>query len=250
MCRGTYGQPALAYARHTRNRGSALSDLRARVGRYRQQPIAEHEDPPIGCVFVRDVRFFPADIVAAPPPQFAANIVQGKGYDLGRHPTIDVYFDDLLQRLLGVRIELDLAEPWHRPGPVYGDRRLAPGRLGQQAFQAVVLGAYGQRCAVTGEKIRPVLQAAHIRPLSSGGEHRLDNGLLLRSDVHTLFDRGYIGVDPKHRLLVSPRLGADFNNGEQYYQHAGDPIRVPPRRIDRPNAEFLEWHLDEVYLAS
>jgi putative restriction endonuclease len=91
-------------------------------------------------------------------------------------------------------------------GPVYGDPRLVPQRLGQRAFQAVVLDAYHRRCAITGAKIRPVLQAAHIRPLPAGGEHRLDNALLLRSDAHTLYDRGYLGVDVRHRLLVSPRL--------------------------------------------
>jgi hypothetical protein len=62
--------------------------------------------------------------------------------------------------------------------------------LGQRAFQAVVLDAYHRRCAITGAKIRPVLRAAHIRPLPAGGEHRLDNALLLRSDVHTLYDPG------------------------------------------------------------
>ncbi|WP_431897560.1 HNH endonuclease signature motif containing protein [Nonomuraea sp. bgisy101] len=53
-----------------------------------------------------------------------------------------------------------------------------------------------------------MLQAAHIRRLARGGEHRLDNGLL-RSDVHTLFDRGYLAVD----LLVRPRLREEFGNG-------------------------------------
>lgn len=231
------------------NGASSLAQLRAQVGRYRQKPIGIGEDPTIGCVIIRDTRFFPADAFADPPPDFAPNIVQGKGYNLATDPRAD-YFDDLLQRLLGVTIEIDLAELWHRPGPVYGDPRLAPGRLGQQAFQAVVLGAYGRRCAITGEKIRLVLQAAHIRPLASGGEHCLDNGLLLRSDVHTLFDRGYLGVDAKLRLLVSPRLRMEFDNGEQFYQRAGNPIAVPERRVDRPNAEFLEWHHDEVFLSS
>jgi putative restriction endonuclease len=147
-------------------------------------------------------------------------------------------------------VDIDLAQPWRRDGPVYGDPRLTPQRLGQQAFQAVVLGAYSRRCAITGDRIRPVLQAAHIKPLPSGGEHRLDNGLLLRSDVHTLYDRGYLGVDPKHRLLVSPRLRAEFGNGEQFYTRVGQPIAVPEHRTDRPNREFLEWHLDTIFKAS
>ncbi len=94
--------------------------------------------------------------------------------------------------MLQVNVDIDLSGPWHRGGPVYGDHRLTPQRLGQRAFQAVVLGAYERGCAVTGDKIRPVLQAAHIRPLPAGGEHRLDNGLLLRSDVHALYDSGYL----------------------------------------------------------
>jgi putative restriction endonuclease len=96
----------------------------------------------------------------------------------------------------------------------------------------------------------PVLQAAHILPVAAGGEHRLDNGLLLRSDVHTLFDRGYLGVDPRHCLLVSPRLRRDFGNGEQFYAKEGQVIDLPARRADQPRREFLEWHLDEVFKVS
>jgi putative restriction endonuclease len=227
----------------------SLAQMRTRVARYRRQPIGPAEDPVIGCVFVRNTVFFPADALADPPPDFARNIVQGKSYDLAA-PVWGDYFQALLAQLLGAPLEIDLSQPWHRPGPVYGDPRLAPQRLGQQSFQAVVLDAYGRRCAITGDRIRPVLQAAHIRPLPDGGEHRLDNGLLLRSDVHTLFDRGYLGVDPKHRLLVSPRLRNEFGNGEQFYTRAGEPISLPERPGDRPHRDFLEWHLDEVYKAA
>jgi putative restriction endonuclease len=165
-------------------------------------------------------------------------------------PSARPYFDILMSRMLGVSVAID--GPWHRHGPVYGDPRLVPQRLGQRAFQGVVLSVYGYRCAVTGDKIRPVLQAAHIRPLPQGGEHRLDNGLLLRSDVHTLFDRGYLAVDPKHRLVVSPRLREEFDNGDEFYARAAskEPIAVPARRADHPNKEFLEWHMEEVFLAS
>ena len=86
--------------------------------------------------------------------------------------------------------------------------------------------------------------------MAEGGEHRLDNGLLPRSDVHTLFDRGYLAVDSRRRLLVSPRLGEDFGNGDQFYARAGEVIELPERRADRPNRGFLEWHLDEVFKAS
>lgn len=81
------------------------------------------------------------------------------------------------------------------------------------AAEAVIAETYGHHCAITGERVRPVLEAAHILPVSAGGQHRVDNGLLLRSDVHTLFDRGYIGVDTKYRLRVSPALRSQFGNG-------------------------------------
>lgn len=228
------------------NGASSLMELRAQISRY--HPISPSEDPEIGCVLIRDPRFFGEESMPA-PLGLAANIVQGKGYDLA-DSGLATYFGELLQRLIGASMELDLAEPWHRPGPVFGDPRLAPYRLGQQAFKAVVMDAYHRQCAITGTHIPPVLQAAHVRPVTAGGVHRLDNGLLLRSDVHTMFDRGYLGVDTQYRLRVSPRLRDEFGNGAQFYAQAGQVIDLPARRADRPNREFIEWHLDEVFKAS
>jgi putative restriction endonuclease len=228
---------------------ASIEQMRARISHYRRVPLGTGEDPLIGCLFVRDVRFFPPDSAMAPPPGFARNIVQGKSYDLAE-PSVAPYFADLMQLTLGAVVELDFSQPWHRPGPVFGDPRLAPYRLGQRSFQAVVLDAYQRRCAITGTHISPVLQAAHIRPVAAGGEHRLDNGLLLRSDVHTLFDRGYLGVDPKYRLLVSRRLREDFSNGDRYYAIARNVIGLPERKVDRPKSEFLAWHMDEIFQAS
>ena len=227
----------------------SIEQMRARIGQYRRTPIGADEDPAIGCLFVRDVRFFAEDATVAAPPLFARNIVQGKSYDLADQ-NVAPYFEELLYMVLGTAVEVDFSEPWHRSGPVFGDPRLAPYRLGQGSFKAVVLSAYHRRCAISGTHIPPVLQAAHIRPVTSGGEHRLDNGLLLRSDVHTLFDQGYVGVDPRYRLVVSPRLREEFGNGEQFYARAGRVIDLPDRRADRPQREFLEWHLDEVFKAS
>ncbi len=230
------------------NGAASIIEMRERIGRYRAAPLEQNEDPMIGCVFIRDVVFFDTELPAA-PPGWSRTIVQGAGFDMDA-PVVRHYFDLLMARMLGVSVAVEL--PWHRAGPVYGDPRLVPQRLGQRAFQGVVLDAYRYRCAVTGDKIRPVLEAAHIRPLPEGGEHRLDNGLLLRSDVHTLFDRGYLAVDPAYRLRVSPRLRDEFSNGDEFYARAAlkQPIAVPQRKVDRPNREFLEWHLDEVFLAS
>jgi putative restriction endonuclease len=89
--------------------------------------------------------------------------------------------------------------------------------------------------------------------VTNEGENRVDNGLLLRSDVHTLFDHGYLGVHPtKKTLLVSPRLRAEWGNGDEFYQRAdsGEPISMPDRIADRPNTDFLTWHADTLFKAS
>jgi putative restriction endonuclease len=121
-------------------------------------------------------------------------------------------------------------------------------RLGQGTFRVLVTDIYERRCAVTREKALPALEAAHVQPISEGGLHRVDNGLLLRSDVHRLFDAGYITVTPDYQIRVSRRLRDDFDNGEQYFRLNGNSIWVPNSHADRPTRELLEWHADTKYL--
>ena len=64
-----------------------------------------------GCLFVRDVRIFPPDAIADPPPQFAQNIVQRQELRHGR-PGSGGYFADILQLTLGATVELDFSRPW------------------------------------------------------------------------------------------------------------------------------------------
>ena len=135
-------------------------------------------------------------------------------------------------------------------GPVFGDPRLAPYRLGQQAFKAVVLDAYQRQCAITGTHIPPVLQAAHVRPVTARwrAPARQRPAAQVGRAHHVrprLSRRG-----PPVPARVSPRLREEFGNGEQFYAKAGQVIELPARRADRPNREFLEWHLDEVFKAS
>ena len=94
-------------------------------------------------------------------------------------------------------------------------RLTVPG-VGQPAFEALVLGAYQRHCAITDSRIEPVLDAAHVRPVEDGGIHGVDNGLLLRGDVHKLFDDGYLNVDGRFLLRVSPRLKSQFGNEVEF----------------------------------
>jgi putative restriction endonuclease len=222
---------------------ASLDAMRAAIGRYRKAPISPDEDPVIGCVLLREVVFLDAAEVMPAPSDWAGNIVRGKYYE-----AVGGIGESIVERLLSAVVDRFADGPRLVPGEVFGGDELVRRRLGQKAFQAIVLDAYRGRCAVTGERIRPVLQAAHIQPVSIGGQNRIDNGLLLRSDVHTLFDAGYLGVDPKFRLMVSPRLRAEFDNGEEFYGRAGREIALPEKRVERPAREFLEWHADARFL--
>lgn len=94
----------------------------------------------------------------------------------------------------------------------------------------------------------PALEAAHIRPVREGGRHEVPNGLLLRSDIHRLFDRGYVTVTPDNHFRVSRKIKDDFDNGEEYYRLEGSELWRPRSIEDRPRRELLEWHSDTVFI--
>jgi putative restriction endonuclease len=75
------------------------------------------------------------------------------------------------------------------------------------------------------------------------GEHDITNGLLLRTDIHRLFDLGYVTVSVDGKFEVGRRLKDDFENGKHYYAMHGQPIYWPADPEQRPKRELLEWHL-------
>ena len=98
-------------------------------------------------------------------------------------------------------------------------------RRGQPAFRAALLAAYGGRCAVTGCDVQDVLEAAHISPYSGPSSDHVCNGLLLRADIHTLFDCGLLAFHPETRQVVL----ADSLRGSDYADLAGQALREPWR---------------------
>lgn len=82
----------------------------------------------------------------------------------------------------------------------YRQKRIAM-RQGQQRFRESLITAYRGSCAVSGCSVEPVLQAAHIIDYRGTRSNDPRNGLLLRSDIHTLFDRGLIGINPDTLMI-------------------------------------------------
>ena len=216
-----------------------------RIVRLRHEELPPWEDPDIGCILLVEPFFWPEALWIPQPEDWAPNIVRGRTYDLttgiGRK-----LWDDVVARLQaapppassparGEGDQLELGGGYGEPVPT---RR----RLGQGTFQAVVLDAYGRQCAITQEKAVPALDAAHIRPFAENPVHELNNGLLLRSDVHRLFDAGYITVTPDYHVEASQRMRDDFNDGDNYLKLHGEPVRVPDQEDKRPSREVLVWH--------
>lgn len=82
-------------------------------------------------------------------------------------------------------------------------------RQNQGEFRSALLAEYGSRCTITRTACKPVLEAAHIVPFAAGRPNRDHpaNGLLLRADIHTLFDRGLIAIDPDELLVwIAPAI--------------------------------------------
>jgi predicted restriction endonuclease len=111
-------------------------------------------------------------------------------------------------------------------------------RRGQPAFRQALLAAYQGRCAVTGCDAEPVLEAAHIVPYLGPQTNHVTNGLLLRADIHTLFDLGLLSIEPTSRVVrLAPELQAS-----SYSRLGGKSLADPIPAICRPSAEILRDH--------
>jgi putative restriction endonuclease len=226
-----------------KNGAATMAEMRGRIIRYRSPRPAPNEDPSVGCIILEDPWFLPEPDWIPAPLDWQPNIVQGKGYDLGSGAGARMWEQVLMAR------EMTWASQSLEPeARIFGDPLLVRQRLGQGAFRMLVMDTYQRRCAVTKEKALPTLQAAHIRPVAEGGRHLVTNGLLLRADVHALFDRGYVTITPDYEFRASRRLREEFDNGEEYFAMQGSELWLPKGIEDRPSREFLEWHNDSMFL--
>jgi putative restriction endonuclease len=231
------------------NGAPTLAQMRARIVRHRKAVPDERTDFVIGCRILTQPFFLPeSEWFEAPnwPPHF-----QGfKTYITDASDGLMLW--ELAQSHVqsGAAYRSVSAQSGGSDVPVarWGEPALIRPRLGQGAFRVIVTDNYTRRCAVTGERTLPALDAAHIRPYADQGEHEPNNGLLLRRDIHSLFDRGYVTVTPAHRFEVSRRIRDEYENGRDYYAMHGTKIRVPKRMELQPDPNALRWHNENIFL--
>ena len=228
---------------------ASLSVMRERISeiRRRMRYVGKERIAEIGCIVIVNVTFFPLGEWVPQPTDWPVRNLRPMRYDLEHGEGARVWAE-CLERTSTYEVPSPQRSLLNEGGPRYGSAVVIRPRLGQGAFRVAVTDAYARACAVTGEHSLPALEAVHIKPFALEGPHNVNNGLLLRADLHRLFELGYVTVTADQCLEVSARLRADFNNGKTYYPLRGTPVALPnPERL-RPDPALLQWHNESVFL--
>jgi putative restriction endonuclease len=230
-----------------RNGDPSLASLVSRLSAYRRETPKETAlgARSLGCIVLREVHLFdePEWLSWSEEEEWHPRIQTYKTYDLalGSGRLLATLLKSSTPTELHASFELvRLDQREHR-------QSWRPVREGQGVFRVRVLDAYERKCAVTGERSLPVLDAAHIQPYLGPPSNHIQNGISLRTDIHRLFDEGYVTVTPELRFEVSRRLKEDFENGRAYYALSGARVSLPEVSELRPSEAALEWHATQLF---
>jgi putative restriction endonuclease len=226
------------------NGARSLSEMRVRISKYRNGKSDGRDDFVIGCRILTQPFFFDRPNWIPVPPSFSPNIVKFKTYSASEEDGRTLW--EAVQQSIAQEA-MPFAGMGDSPQARYGDPVLIRPRLGQGAFRILVTDNYRRRCAITGEKTLPALDAAHIRPFADGGSHDASNGILMRRDIHSLFDLGYVTISPDLKFEVSKKIREEYENGRHYYALHGAGISLPEELGRRPDPKALVWHNENLF---
>ncbi len=222
------------------NGAASFVQMRDRIIKYRRTSLEDRSDFSVGCRILALPFFFDRADWIPVPASWSPNIVSFKTYR-SDEPDGRSLWDAVSVRLSRRATDNPLGTA------AFGKPQLLSPRLGQGGFRTRVIDVYKRRCAVTAERTLPALEAAHIRPYARDHSHEISNGLLLRRDIHSLFDKGYVTVTPTHRFEVSDRIREDYENGRDYYRLHGRKVWAPVDLALQPDPGSLEWHNEHCF---
>jgi putative restriction endonuclease len=227
-----------------RNGTQQKKEFFSKIKSYRDSNNSIEKNPNIGCIVLTNPIFFDEQDWIRIPDNWSRNIVKGKTYDTNNEK--DKVYWQVVEGLL-LKYSNQSLEVTKDQTPLY-NQYMTNVRIGQGAFRVLVTDAYSRRCAISGEKTLPVLEAAHIKPYSTSGNNATYNGILLRADLHKLFDSGYITVTDKYIIEISKKIKEEFENGRDYYKfHGQQLISLPRDKYDLPDRDNLRWHNNNVF---
>ncbi len=224
--------------------------LQAKIAGYNTK-ATRFADPNIGCIILTDVFYLDQSQWISKPSDWSENLTRGKTYNMSDHLASELWQQVGFAVESSHAAESQVLDQIKQPvrTSVYSKSYLQKARLGQGAFRVLTLQNYGNRCCITGETTVPVLQAAHIQAVHKNGDHQLQNGLLMRADMHILFDKGLIGVDADYKIRISPQIRESYLNGKVYYEHDGQHLRSLPKDAAlRPDRELLHSRMKEIFV--
>jgi putative restriction endonuclease len=217
---------------------SFLQQIHRQRGTNRQ----DEPDPEISVLVLVQPFFLEEDDWIPVPADWAPQTAQGRIYDTTSSPGRELYAQvrqTLIRRRLRKRRYF---RRFQAPAITAADFSL--GMLNVRVFDT-----YHRRCAITGAAALPVLQAIQIQPSSAGGPLMISNGLVLRQDLGTLFQQGYLTISDERLVQVSPRLEADLAGAGHYAAlHGQRLVTLPDSLLEWPGRERLRWHRENVYL--
>ncbi len=133
---------------------------------------------------------------------------------------------DLLRSMINSLPKLQVARFRHRDTLASGGHKLSTVRIrvGQGEFRSTLIAKFSRVCAFTGVNHEAALEAAHLYQYSELGVHHASGGLLMRRDIHRLFDAGLIAVSvDSHLIDIHPELASY----PEYASLHGKPLAVP-----------------------
>lgn len=234
---------------HEKNGCDTIEEMQNKIAIIRKSIAFKSSDliNNIGCILISQPIFFRQEEWISGPKDWSNANPRYTFYDLNVGEGIRIYNECLQKVSLREAMEGRTSKIIDEQ-PLYGKIQLVKPRIGQGTFRISVMEAYQNSCAITTEHSLPVLEAAHIMPFSKQGPNEITNGLLLRADLHKLFDTGYITVTTDHKMEVSGRLKDDFNNGKIYYKTHGNRINLPKNLKDIPLNKYIEYHNTQVFI--
>ena len=217
-------------------------EFKRRIGGYQQKRGIESETSNIGCIALTDTFFFEPDEWIKSVDDWSDSIVTGKKYDENSEEGKRIV-EEVLKRLRAREAKKENGRE------IESLRQLClTHEQGEGAFEMLVMDTYNRSCAITGEKILPILKPVHIRPLADGGSNQVNNGLLLRNDLAALFEKGYLTVDEHYTVHVSPQLAKEYGENKTYEVLEGKDLMILPNNmLYFPDRESLAWHGENIY---
>lgn len=217
----------------------SLEELLQRCSKY----VTKHtnnknvvSDSEIGCLILEDIFFFDSDDYFSPEKYgdeylFPNQVVKLKYYK------DDFMSVEKTQEFGGNEFELLDHSMKNKTR-----KSLINRRDGQQKFRKIIMKKYNNLCSITGETSKEILEAAHIQPYISEESNHPQNGILLRVDIHRLFDLGLIAVNTDYKILVSSHL-----KSSNYNSLIGKSIQLPTGEENWPSQNALKYHLENVF---